>query len=232
MPVAFPIYGFHVTKPIVIGSAVIRPRTSDHETAEGWSRDLNTYHLTGMLITETASDDFLFNFEAALSYIERLDVLIGKPLPFVDLDIFPQFEESLRMHKKKNGGGEMIGRDIFFPGSREKFLQLIIPKLNDQEFCESTQFNQLFFKCVEQFRQRKQFVEISYFLLFSGLETFARTVMKDHESTSAADPISKLLKSYDFDVSVNRPADLVRAISTYAHLRNSLFHLKDCRLAG
>lgn len=117
----------------------------------------------------------------------------------------------------------MIGEDTFFPDSREKFLQQVLQKLQDQSFCDKTQFKQLFFKCVEQFRQRKRFVEVSYFFLFSGLETFARTVMNDRKS-GAAVPIEKLLKSYGFDVSVDRQADLVRAVSTYAHLRNALFH--------
>lgn len=223
MPLVAPIYGFQITKPITIGSAIIRPRTADHRTAEEWSRNRNTYHLTGALITEAVTDEFLFNFEAALAFIERLDVLVGQAVPLVGDDPFLQFDTSLETHRRSDGGGAMIGTDTFFPSSRGVFLRKLLQKLEDKTFCETTQFKQLFFKCVEQFRQRRPFVEVSYFFLFSGLETFARAVQNDRGPSSAL-PISRLLLSYGFDVSVERPNDLIRAVSTYAHLRNALFH--------
>jgi len=48
--------------------------------------------------------------------------------------------------------------------------------------------------------------------------------MNERNSSQAAEPISKLLKKYGFNVEINRPNDLVRAVSTYAMLRNALFH--------
>lgn len=224
MPLVYPIYGFHITKPIAVGSATVYPRTTDHQTAVDWSRDLNAYNLTGAFVTEAASDDFLFNFEAALAFVERLDVIIGPPTLLINVDPFFQVETLLRNGRRSGGGGEMIGKDTFFPSSRETFLRQVLHKLEDNAFCESTQFRQLFFKCVEQFRQRTPFVEVSYFFLFSGLETFARAVVNDRSSANAAIPISKLLCTYGFDVAIERPADPIRAISTYAHLRNALFH--------
>lgn len=223
MPLAYPIYGFHITKPLVLPTGFIKPRTADHQTAKVWSRDLDTLHLTGLFVTEAAPADFLFNFEAALAFVERLDVIVGQPAPFDDTDPFSKFAATLSTGRRNDGGGEMIVEDTFFPKSRETFLQQVLQKLHDQAFCDATQFKQLFFKCVEQFRQRKSFVEVSYFFLFSGLETYARAVTNDRRS-SAAVPIEKLLTSHGFDVSVERPADLVRAVSTYAHLRNALFH--------
>ena len=223
MPLIAPIYGFQITKPITIGSAIIRPRTADHRTAEKWSRDQSTYHLTGVLVAETATDEFLFNFEAGLAFIERLDVLVGEVVPLDGDDPFLQFDATLNRHRRSDGGGAMIGIDTLFPSSREIFLQKLLQRLEDVSFCETTQFKQLFFKCVEQFRQRRQFVEVSYFFLFSGLETFARAVQNDRD-LSAARPISRLLNNYGFDVSIDRPNDLIRAVSTYAHLRNALFH--------
>jgi hypothetical protein len=223
MQYVFPIYGFHITKPIVLGSTVIQPRTTDHQTAETWTRDLGTYHLTAVLIIEGATDQFLINLEASLTFIERLDIFIGSGLPVDGNEPFSKFEVSVKTHRRSDGGGQMIGVDTFFPASRELFIKKILQKLEDEIFCESTQFKQLFFKCIEQFRQRRQFVEVSYFLLFSGLETFARSVEHDEES-DAEIPISKLLINYGFDVSINKPKNLVRAVSTYAYLRNALFH--------
>jgi hypothetical protein len=223
MQYVFPIYGFHIAKPIVLGSIVIQPRTTDHQTAETWTRDLSTYHLTAVLFAEGVNDQFLINLEASLAFIERLDIFIGSGLPFDGNEPFSKFEASVKTHRRSDGGGQMIGADTFFPLSREMFLKKILQTLDDETFCESTQFKQLFFKCVEQFRQRRPFVEVSYFLLFSGLETFARSVENDR-GKSAASPISRLLIQYGFDISEDRPSDLIRAVSTYSHLRNALFH--------
>lgn len=225
MKFVFPIYGFHITKPITHDSWIIHPRTTDHRTAETWSRDLTIYHLTGALTIEFVTDEFIFNLEAALAFIEQIDVVIGSGIRLTDEDDpFSRLEISLnRYHHRNNGGGEIIGKDTFFPLSRQMFILKLLNALNDHIFCEKTQFKQLFFKCVEQFRQRKQFIEVSYFLVFSGLETFARAVGNDRNRIAAI-PITNLLKSFGFDVSIDRPADLARAISTYAHLRNAVFH--------
>lgn len=93
----------------------------------------------------------------------------------------------------------------------------------DEEFCRRTKFNSLFFKAVETFRQRKPFLEISYFLLMSGLEAFARESLHDYASKSVV-PITQLLSRYGFRVDEDNPRELARAITTYLHLRNALFH--------
>lgn len=51
-------------------------------------------------------------------------------------------------------------------------------KLSDEDFAQP-QFRALFFKKVETFRQRRPFLEVSYFLLYSGLESYARAVLND-----------------------------------------------------
>jgi len=180
MRLIYPIYGFHVTKPIEIGCAAVLPHITNDSNALKLSRDLNTFNLTGALVTEyPVSEEYLFNVEAALTFIDRRGVHIGAVKPFVGDDPFFEFETSICIHQRNDGGGEMIGRDTLFPSSRETFLRQVLQKLEDKRFCEDTQFKQLFFKCVEEIRQRTPFVEVSYFLLFSGLETFARAVMPD-----------------------------------------------------
>lgn len=227
MRLVFPIYGYHITKPISIRGGKIWPRTTDHWTAESWSRNLNTYHLTAALITEDVTHGFIFNLEAALSFIEQLDVIIGEATALVGEDPFPQLKNSFNRNYRNDGGGAMIGTDTFFPSLREKFLVMLLEKLDDQMFCKTTQFNQLFFKSVERFRQRKCFIEVAYFFVFSGLETFARAVLNDRLSKQAAVPITKLLINYGFDISIDRPTDFKRSLSTYAHLRNAVFHNSD-----
>lgn len=93
--------------------------------------------------------------------------------------------------------------------------------------CKETLFNVLFFKCIEAFRQRRQFVDISYFLLYSGLESYARSVTRDTTSNNASVPICKLLKeNYQFDVhqELKSIGDNRRAVAAYTQLRNALFH--------
>ena len=218
------IYGYQITHSIDLPGLKIEPRTTNHQKASQWARDLDCYHLTAVLIGTEISDDLLFNLEAALSFVEHLDVLIFSPIKQINDDLFSNFTQSITTHRRSNGGGAVIGEDTFFPGSRSMFIGKLLGKLQDQNFCKSTLFNILFFKCVETFRQSKSFVEVTYFFLYSGLESFARSITNDFSSRNSSEPISKLLNIYNFDVKIENPNDLKRAVSTYTHLRNALFH--------
>ena len=57
----------------------------------------------------------------------------------------------------------------------------------------------------------------------SGLEAFARESLHDYASKSVV-PITQLLSRYGFRVDEDNPRELARAITTYLHLRNALFH--------
>lgn len=218
------IYGYQITRPIDLPNLRIEPRTNDHQQAKQWARDLENYQLTAVLKGASISDDLLFDLEAVLSFVEHLDVLISSPAEQTSEDPFPQFPSSITTHRRNNGGGAVIGDDSFFPTSRESFIPKALDRLQDKEFCEKTQFRALFFKCIETFRQHRQFVEIEYFLLYSGLESYARAVCNDRTNRNSSEPINKLLTDYGFDVQIERPSDLRRAVSTYTHLRNALFH--------
>ena len=217
------IYGYHITQPIDFPGFVITPRTTDHEKAQEWARDLSSYNLTAVLEVRNTSLNELFYLEAILSFIEHLDVLITHPIENTSSDLFSNFTECITTHPRTDGGGEVICKNVLFPASRRTFIELALGKLQDKEFCESTQFNIIFFKYIETFRQRKAFVEITYFLLYSGLETYSRSVKQDFTSNSST-PISGLLNSYGFNVEIENPGDLKRAVSSYTHLRNAIFH--------
>lgn len=218
------IYGYQITQAIVLPGLIIEPRTADHKKSKEWARDLDCYHLTAVLKCEEISNDLLFNLEAILSFIEHLDVLISLPKKDVNSDMFSNFTKIITTHKRINGGGAVIGEDAFFPNSRSQFIAKALEKLQDKEFCETSQFNILFFKCVETFRQSKSFVEVTYFLLYSGLESYSRSVMNDVASRNSSEPICQLLNNYNFDVRIENPNNLKKAVSTYTHLRNALFH--------
>lgn len=228
MNVVCGIYGYQITCPIDLPGLRIEPRTSDHQQAKRWARDLDSYQLTAILKGTSISGDLLFNLEAVLSFVEHLDVLISSPEKQTSEDAFAQFSPSITTHRRNKGGGAVIGEDAFFRSSRRLFISKALDRLQDQRFCDATQFNILFFKCVETFRQRKPFVEVSYFLLYSGLESYARSVIEDRSSKNSSIPIYKLLTraEYGFDVhqELNSSGDKRRAVATYTCLRNALFH--------
>lgn len=218
------IYGYQITRPIDLPGLRIEPRTRDYQQAKQWASDLNTYQLTAVLKGASISDDLLFNLEAVLSFVEHLDVLISSPIELTETDPFAQLAPSITTHRRNSGGGAIIGEDTFFHSSRSMFVSQALDRLQDRAFCEQTQFKVLFFKCVETFRQRKPFIEVTYFLLYSGLESYARSVVSDRSNRNSSVPISRVLNGHGFDVQIERPHDLQRAVSTYTHLRNALFH--------
>jgi len=225
MSIVCGIYGYQITRPIDLSGLRIEPRTSSYQQAKRWAMDLDSYQLTAIIKGVSMSDDLLFNLEAILSFVERLDVLITSPVEQTNDDPFTQFSPSIMTHRRSSGGGcAIIGEDTFFHTSRSLFISKAFDRLQHQQLYEDAQFKILFFKYVETFRQRKSFVEVEYFLLYSGLESYARCIVNDRSNRNSSEPICKLLTGYGFDVQIERPRDLHRAVSTYTHLRNALFH--------
>lgn len=226
MNVVCGIYGYQITRPIDLPGLRIEPRTGHYQQAQLWARDLDTYQLTAVLKGTSITDDLLFNLEAVLSFVEHLDVLISSPEEQINDDPFAQFTPRITTHRRNNGGGAIIGEDTFYQTSRSLFISKALDRLQDQQFCKQTQFKILFFKCVETFRQPRPFVEVSYFLLYSGLESYARSVINDRSNRNSSEPICKLLTSYGFDVhqEMKNSGDNHNAVATYTCLRNALFH--------
>lgn len=220
------LYGIQITRPIKVWGLTFEPITNDHQQAEKLARDLDLYHLTATVSGVSLDPELCSKLEAVLSFIEHLDVLVSIPIQRIAVDesVTTLFPKSLATQRRNSGGGAVVGVDTFFPHSRAKFIELALQHLSDDAFCNSTKFNSLFFKCVETFRQRRPFLDISYFLLYSGLESYARAVREDRISKNSSEPIYQLLESYGFKVYLEKPSELSRAISTYTHLRNALFH--------
>lgn len=220
------IYGFQITRPFSVWGLTFEPITSDFRQAEILARDLDVYYLTATVTCDALNPELRFKLEGILSFIEHLDVLVSIPIerPVGEEFSTALFPKSLTTQRRNSGGGAVVGVDTFFPQSRATFIDLALRCLSDDAFCTSTKFNSLFFKCVETFRQSRPFLEISYFLLYSGLESYARAVRNDRCNNNSSEPIYRLLKSYGFNVYQDKPSELPRAISTYTHLRNALFH--------
>ncbi|HEY5849895.1 MAG TPA: hypothetical protein VIT62_03895 [Lysobacter sp.] len=231
MPQTSAIYGFEFTRSFSAAGLHFRPLAPEHSIARKLARNLAEHHATGTVSGDRLPRETLFDLEGVLSFIEHLDVILSEPEDAGDAATNPHayFELALTTRWRNNGGGAIIGPDAFSPWreSRQQFIELALGKLVDESFCERTRFRSLFFRLVETFRQRQPYLEISYFLLISGLETFARAVQNDYKTKNAAVPITRTLQEYGFAVYQDRPDELARSISTYLHIRNALFHQGD-----
>jgi len=225
------IYGFEFTRPFVAGGLTFSPIERQHSTAKKLARDKIARNLTGIVSGPGLSPELVYQLEGVLSFIERLEVLVSQPVADPAAEEHPReyFRTQLSIPVRHDGGGAVLGPDAFNPwrDSRQAFIDLALNRLADPDFCKSTRLNSLLFKSVETFRQRRPFLEISYFLLISGLEGFCRAKVNDYQSKNGAEPITKALKSLGFNVYQENPNDLPRAISTYLHIRNALFHQGD-----
>jgi hypothetical protein len=216
------IYGYTITRSIDLGHARIEPIPTQPEDPETMARDLQVFHLTAYVIGDNLSPQFIFKLSAILSFIERMDVQISDPIL---RDAFNLADWSLQTEARyrHSGGGAKIPLDSMFPDSRAKFIRLALAELSDSQRCEETGFDKLFHKYVEAGRQRRPFIEVMWFLLFSGLEDYSRRQQNNYENNVAA-PIAKTLQGMGFKVCENNAKVLARSIATYVQLRNSLFH--------
>ncbi|WP_285446638.1 hypothetical protein [Xanthomonas sp. fls2-241-TYG-148] len=225
------IYGFEFTRSFSASGFLFRPVEADYSAAKKRARNLSAHEITGTVSGQKLTRETLFDLEGVLSFIEHLEVLVSEPESAKDAADNPgdYFESALIKRHRNNGGGAVIESDAFNPwrDSRSMFIELALNKLSDESFCKETRFRSLLFKCVETFRQRQPFLDITYFLLISGLEALSRAIQKDYTSKNAAIPITKTLQGFGFEVYQDNPKCLARSISSYLHIRNALFHQGD-----
>lgn len=177
---------------------------------------------------ETTIDlrQLIFDLEAVLSFIDQKDIIVANILndsaEYDQLgDDYPNF---LSGHYRHNGGGQVIMSDVFSKDSRKIFIDLAMSKLTDKSDTNNKTFRSAFFKTIEVFRAKESFIDVSYYLLFSALESLCRAVFNNYSSKNCSEPIAKLLSQYGFDISQDDNTNLYKSVSTYAHLRNALFH--------
>lgn len=218
------IYGYEFTREFTIEGMHFLPLYTWVKEANKKARDLNRYNLTGVVVLDQYQNHQVFCLEAVLSFIEHLDVIISDPITVRDADIFTAFPSIARTAKRGDGGGAVLHQDAFFHDMRSSFIKLAMDRLVDDQFCEDTGWKTLFFKTTVPFRQQPQYLDVSYFLLFSGLETYVRRTLCEPDSREVSRLISKRLRQLGFDIITYDSRDLKRSADTYARLRNSLFH--------
>lgn len=224
MSQACAIYGYEFTREFSWRGMRFVPRHTWITDAHDNARDLTRYNLTGVVLLDSYDDHHMFCLEAVLSFVEHLDVLVSDPKEIAEEDYFSGFPAVARTARRHNGGGAVLHQDAFFPTMRSDFISLAMDRLLDSAFCEATGWNTLFFKATVPFRQRSPYLEVSYFLLFSGLETYVRRTLGDPSSADIASLIARRLKQLGFNIYSFKPDDLRRSADSYARLRNALFH--------
>ena len=225
------IYGYECTRKATFDTFSIIPRYTDFRQVKSLASAEWNYHLTAFLEIpgkkqfDTDTRNLAFDLGAVLSFIDHKDVIIANFLNDSETyeNLSNDFPLKLVGQKRHDGGGQVIESDTFAAKSRGDFIELALSKLSDKSDPNNDAFRQAFFKSVEVFRARKPYIDISYYLLFSGLESLSRSVFEDY-SSNAARPICNLLKRYGFNIEQDNANNLQRAVSTYTHLRNAMFH--------
>ncbi|SMO94612.1 hypothetical protein [Fodinibius sediminis] len=222
------VYGFEISKPLKLDGLTIQPVYQDFTKLQKLSKDENCYHLTGVIRYEKSTVEIdLFDLEGVLAFIDHRDVIVANKIQAKDMhEAISKLPSQINGLKRHGGGGKVIMSDAFSESSREDFTKLALDELakdRNNGNLDRSVFRIAFFKTIEVFRARKQFREVSYYLLFSALESLARFSESDYTS-SAEIPISQFLIGLGFDVKQNNPQNLRRSISTYSNLRNALFH--------
>ncbi|WP_213955301.1 MULTISPECIES: hypothetical protein [unclassified Variovorax] len=228
------IFGFEFTQPFTAAGLTFTPLYSHPPVATQVARDPDAHHLTGTVHgLNLAADQVIYRLEAVLSFIEHLDVRLSEPTADEAALTDPRshFDQVQRHGRRHNGGGAVINPDWFAPHQRARhdFIQRAMDRLADDAFCEATKFRLLFIKASETFRQRQPFMEVTYFLLYSGLEAYARKV-QNHVGSNAVKPIVAMLKAHGFDVCAHDQKNHARSMTTYWGIRNAIFH--NGELAG
>ena len=219
------IYGYEMTKGFAACGMRFVPASQSMQEAELAARDESRYNLTAVVIADDFGANILYRLEAVLSFVEHLDVIVTPPQLLVDGDPLGQFDKTLRVSRRHSGGGAVLGKDTFFPTSRSTFIELALNRLADSTHCESNGYHTLFFKVTESFRQRRPFIEVSYFLLFSGLETYVRKTLNEFGREPLVGALlNRRLRAMGFNVYDFSPSQLKRSMDTYVRLRNKLFH--------
>jgi len=192
------------------------------------NKDQKQYSLTAFLeiINEQNLNyrQLIYDLESVLSFIEKKDIIITNQLSneYEYNDLPENYPLKIR-DELKNKSSPTIISDSISRDSRKNFIQMALNKLKDQSDPNNKIFRGAFFRIIEVYRMRGDYVDISYYLLFSALESLSREVL-NNDSKNCSEPISKFLQDYGFDVRENYAGNLLKSISSYAHVRSSLFH--------
>lgn len=237
------VYGYTFTLPFQVAGLRFEPLFQRHSLALERGRDTNTYHLTGILHLPIESlfsfatwTNTLFDLEAALTFCEQqrvalshcAELLVGEDARAVLLsdtehelkNVLPMalaLSDSLSQRRARPTSGVCLQFDSFSPGMRTRFLDLAMNKLSDSSFQDETGLRSAFFRNTEMVKMGEAPVDVTYSLLFTGLELLARKALKPDRDKS----LSFILKTFLDSLGFSLTEDEARQI---AQCRNALFH--------
>jgi len=243
MTVATGIYGYTFTKPFDIAGMRCEPLYRVHRLASERGRDTKAFHLTGILSVlvpsfaafRTCTERF-YDLEVALTFCEQQRVVLCHAVevrPGEDVCAMVLADEvneiqsalplellvsdSLTRSKPRPTSGQCLQFDAFAPDTRRRFLDLVMGKLQDQSFQQASGFRSAFFRNTEMVKMGEVPIDVTYSLLFTGLELPARKFLKPQCRVSLSDLLKSFLRPHGFDITDDEAQQV-------AQCRNALFH--------
>jgi|GEM_PF-1309903 len=246
----YEIYGYTCTKECRFDGYSITPVFDDALTVSKIAADKNNYRLTGWLRVEDdfnvqgpKREEFLFNLEGVLTFIERQDVIINR-VP-VEINSGNLDDKKFRAYSSRWTLGPLFSLNT--DDIRSEIIFLLMCELEYGEHFEV--FKTALFKTIEFYRMKKSYIDVDYYLLFSAIESLSRAHQNETETDNSVEKVlccfiridcgfssfsqnpSKI--NYTFHPtnkeSVHILLDgevrqLIESTSSYAHVRNALVH--------
>lgn len=247
----FAIYGLFFTKAFSFNNFYFTPIKSNlkPQKRKKLINDRRYYNLSGFIDTPDINpNEFIFEMQAVLTFVQQQDVIIKEVLEEeIPTEYLSEFE--------RIGSAAPFA---FYSDLQEEIIEKLYLKLIDKnDLCNqkidnsvfdsyrNCEFSSLVYKVTEPFHMRKKFIELTYYLYFSGLEAFCKQYLKSYYpeididknsiSKNMAEMLEKLeinyIHIYSQDCNYNlrnkiidKKKFLKLSLSTYSNLRNKLFH--------
>lgn len=185
--------------------------------------DRKSYSLSAFIeLNDDESEQTLIDIEAILSFIEQKDVIINYPLKKHEVyDPLPEnYPLIINKHQRLNCSGAIIIQDNYSKYSRQIFIEKALSELKKSDF---DVFRQAFFKSTLRFKPQVNYLDVSYFLLFSGIEALARVDINANVKQNTPSVLSCFFKKYGFPL-IEHDKELYKNTNVYSSLRNAVFH--------
>lgn len=246
----FAIYGLFFTKAFSFNDFQFTPLESKLKFLERKKliSDRRYYNLSGFIDTPDINpNEFIFVMQAVLTFVQQQDVIIK--------DVFEDEIPTEYLSEFERTGS--AAPFAFYSDLQEEIIEKLYLKLIDKnDLCNqkldnsvfnsfhNCEFSSLVYKVTEPFHMRKKFIELTYYLYFSGLEAFCKQYLKSYypeikivkeTSKNLAEMLEKLginyihidSKDYIYNLrsKINGKEKFLKlSLSTYSNLRNKLFH--------
>ncbi|EAN1997062.1 hypothetical protein LYZ22_004034 [Salmonella enterica] len=220
------IYGFTLTKVTHFSFGTMYPVETSLFKLKKYRQDKDKLYLTAFLELDVPDrnevTDLIFHLEKILSFIEQRPVLIKYQLHDKENknNLSDNYPRNIIPNINLSSSGEVLLEDSFSKNSRRYFIELAINKI---VIAEDRPFATMLHKNVLVFSNPVNYLDVSYYLLFSGLESLVRERENDFKSNIA--PIMyRYLTKHGFNVKQQNNKHHEISLDIYCSLRNALFH--------